>query len=261
MLPENTYNKNVVWSSDDSDIASVDQDGNVHFNMIGTTTVRCKTTDGSDLSATCSVKVGSLPIPYVNQKPDYPTGCEAASSCMLLKYYGFDITMKQMVNIIPRENLYKKNGKLYGPDINEKFVGDPTGYYTSEHPGYGVFSPAVTKALQQAIDERGGGYTAVKISGCSFAELKHQISTGHPAIVWATYKMQNPTKVNSWYIDTTGEYFEYPRGTHVMILAGFDKDTVEVVDPYGNGIQHYDMDLFEARWNLLGKQAIVLEAN
>lgn len=261
VAPDNTHNKNVKWSSSNTAVATVSDKGVVKAKMIGTATITCTTDDGSKKSASCSVTVKAMTIPYVSQLPDYPTGCEAASCCMLLKYYGFSITLEQMINIIPRKNLYKKNGKTYGPDINEMFVGDPKCTYTSANPGYGVFSPAVTKALQKAIDQRGGGYTATKISGCSFSDLLAKVSDGYPVIVWATYKMKTPTQVNSWYIESTGKYFEYPRGTHVMILSGYSKDSVVTVDPYGNGVLTFDRSVFENRWNLLGNQAIYLKKN
>ena len=253
--------KTMKWASSDKSIATVDANGVIQGRKIGTATITGTTTDGTKKTVSCKVTVNAMNIPYVSQLPKYPTGCEAASCCMLLKYYGFSINIDQMVNIIPRKNLYKKNGKTYGPDINEMFVGDPRYTYTSSTPGYGVFSPAVTKALQKAIDERGGGYKAVKISGCSFDELLEYISDGSPAIVWATYKMQQPTKVNSWYIESSGKYFEYPRGTHVMILSGYSSSTVTTVDPYDNGVLVFDKNTFEDRWELLGKQAIVLVKN
>lgn len=253
--------KTMTWTSSDKSVATVSSDGVIQGKKIGTATITGTTTDGTKKSVSCKVTVTAMDIPYVSQLPKYPTGCEAASCCMLLKYYGFSINIDQMVNIIPRKNLYKKNGKTYGPDINEMFVGDPRYTYTSSTPGYGVFSPAVTKALQKAIDERGGGYTAVRISGCSFDELLGYISNGSPAIVWATYKMQQPTKVNSWYIESTGKYFEYPRGTHVMILSGYSSTSVTTVDPYDNGVLVFDRSKFEDRWELLGRQAIILVKN
>lgn len=259
--PSNVFTKAMKWTTSDKDIATVDANGVVKAERIGSATITGTTTDGTNKSVSCKVTVTAMNIPYVSQLPKYPTGCEAASSCMLLKYYGFSINIDRMVDIIPRKNLYKKNGKTYGPDINEMFVGDPRYTYTSSTPGYGVFSPALTKALQKTIDERGGGYTAVKLSGCAFEELLKYIRDGSPAIVWATYKMQTPKTVNSWYIETTGKYFEYPRGTHVMILSGYSPTTVTTVDPYDNGVLTFAMSKFKEKWQLLGNQAIVLVKN
>ena len=259
VAPSNAYNKKVKWISSDTKVATVDANGLVKGVMMGTATITCTTTDGTNLKATCKVTVNAMPIPYVSQLPKYPTGCEAASACMLLQYYGFSVTLDEMIAAIPRKNLYKKNGKTYGPDINEMFVGDPRHTYTSSTPGYGAFSPVITKAMQKVIDKKGGGYQAVKISGCTFPELLQYISNGQPAVVWATYKMKKPTQVNSWYIESTGKYFEYPRGTHVMVLSGYSKDKVVTVDPYDNGVLSFSRSTFRDRWELLGNQAIILK--
>lgn len=56
--PNEAYNKNVVWSSDAEDVATVDQEGNVTAHALGIANISVKTTDGSDLSASCRVIVG-----------------------------------------------------------------------------------------------------------------------------------------------------------------------------------------------------------
>lgn len=74
--------------------------------------------------------------------------------------------------------------------------------------------------------------------------------------------MRIPTLVNSWYIknaDGTDRYFEYPRGTHVMVLIGHDSSKVYMNDPYLSGVKSYPLATFADRWNLLGKQAIIIE--
>ena len=200
-------------------------------------------------------------VAFVNQYPAYPTGCEAAASVQLLRYYGYNVTLDEMVKAIPRENIVIRNGRRYGPDINKKFVGNPKGTYTSGNPGYGAFSPVITKSLQKIINKNNGPHTAVKITGCTFKELLNEITNGRPAIVWATYKMFNPGSVNSWYIpqpNGSAKYFQYPRGTHVMVLTGYSDEYVWITDPILGKVS-YDISTFEARWNLLGKQAIVLE--
>ena len=211
-------------------------------------------------NASTSKKV-KLNVPLIKQIPSYPTGCEAASATMLLRFYGYNVSLDQMVAAIPRENLYKENGRVYGPSIYEKFVGDPRQTYTDARPGYGAFSPVITKSLNSVIAGKGGKHTAKNISGCSFSTLLSHLNNGRPVIVWATAKMQTPKYVNSWYIkDASGKetYFEYPRGTHVMVLSGYDSNFVYITDPiYGN--VKYSHSSFNDKWVLLGKQAIILD--
>lgn len=219
-----------------------------------------KTTASAPKPQRPAVKTVRLNVPMVNQFPNYPTGCEAASATMLLKYYGYNVTMDEMVAAIPREDLYKENGKVYGPSIYEKFVGDPRQTYTDGRPGYGAFSPVITRSLNSVIAKKGNRHTAKNITGCSFSTLLKHLDNGQPLIVWATAKMSTPKYVNSWYIkqpDGSEKYFEYPRGTHVMVLNGYDGQYVYITDPiYGN--VKYTYSAFNDKWVLLGKQAIIL---
>ena len=255
-FPQDTGCNGLSYKSSNKNNAYCDENGVIHAKREGSATITV--TSFNKKTCTFKVKVTKMNVPFVSQLPKYPTGCEAASCVELLRYYGYSITLDEMINLIPRKKLYYKNGKRYGPDINKYFVGDPRGKYASDNPGYGAFSPCVTKALQKAVDERGGKHKATKITGCSFKTLLSHISAGRPAIVWATYKMKVPTEMNSWYITETGKYFEYPRGSHVMVLAGYSDSTVTIIDPY-DGICRYNIETFEKRWNLLGKQAIVLK--
>ena len=249
-----------TFTSSDTSVATVNADGLVHVLKMGTATITAKTSNGK--TATCRINVTRMQVPLVSQLPNYPTGCEAASCAMLLRYYGYNFTTANMVSIIPRENIRYINGYPVGPDINEKFVGDPTCTYTSENPGYGVFSPAVTKALQYAVDYVGGDETAVCITGCSYNELLGYLADGYPVIVWSTYNMNVPTTVNEWYIDRGNgkyEYFSYPRGTHVTVLCGYDGSKVYMMDPYDNACLSFSSSTFKARWDLLGNQGVILK--
>ena len=73
--------------------------------------------------------------------------------------------------------------------------------------------------------------------------------------------MAQTRTVNAWYIKTANgdQYFSYPRGTHVMILMGYDANNVTVMDPYGGGTKVFSRSAFVSKYNLLGKQAIVLQ--
>ena len=203
-----------------------------------------------------------LDVPYVNQCPKYPTGCEAASATMMLKYYGISITLDEMIEAIPRENLYTENGRTYGPSIYEKFVGDPRKTYTSSTPGYGAFAPVVTKAINSVLENKGSNLKASNITDTSVDDLLTYVAEGKPVIVWATYRMGTPQTENVWYIkDEDGDYrFSYPRGTHVMVLCGFTSDYVYLADPYNSSsADAYSISSFRSKYKLLGYQSIVIE--
>ncbi len=58
--PSNASNKTVSWSSSKTSVATVDQNGKVTAVKAGTATITVRTTDGSNLSASCTVTVWQL---------------------------------------------------------------------------------------------------------------------------------------------------------------------------------------------------------
>ncbi|WP_461614873.1 Ig-like domain-containing protein [Clostridium sp. Marseille-QA1073] len=59
VLPEDTANKKVIWSSSDESIAKVDENGNVTAIKEGQVTITAKV-ENTDLTATCEVNVSKL---------------------------------------------------------------------------------------------------------------------------------------------------------------------------------------------------------
>ena len=57
ILPESATNKEILWSSNNEDVVSVNQNGLLTALSAGTATIEAKTIDGTELSAKCTVKV------------------------------------------------------------------------------------------------------------------------------------------------------------------------------------------------------------
>lgn len=57
IIPEYASNKTLMWSSSDTSVAQVSEYGNVTAISEGSAIISCSTTDGSELSATCSITV------------------------------------------------------------------------------------------------------------------------------------------------------------------------------------------------------------
>ena len=62
VLPDNAINKNVTWSSNNTDVATVDNAGNVHAVVAGEATITVTTVDGNKTN-TCAVNV-TAPATY-----------------------------------------------------------------------------------------------------------------------------------------------------------------------------------------------------
>ena len=57
VLPNNAYNKSVTWKSSNSKIAIVDKNGKVKALKVGNAIITATSTDGSNVSAQCKIKV------------------------------------------------------------------------------------------------------------------------------------------------------------------------------------------------------------
>lgn len=71
--PENATVKTVTWSSDDTGIATVDENGVVRGVAPGTTTIRVKSTDDPSKEATCAVEVTKIAVAGVSVEPSAVT--------------------------------------------------------------------------------------------------------------------------------------------------------------------------------------------
>lgn len=69
-------------------------------------------------------------FPVVLQMPELPTGCEITAMTMVLNYYGYMVSKEEMaveyLPTVPANLYYGSDGRLYGPDLNRYFVGNPT---------------------------------------------------------------------------------------------------------------------------------------
>lgn len=59
VLPANTTNKGLIWTTSNSKVVTIDANGNIKAVGAGKAIITCKTSDGSNKSATCSVTVTS----------------------------------------------------------------------------------------------------------------------------------------------------------------------------------------------------------
>lgn len=57
VLPEDAYDRSVVWSSGNNEVATVSQEGLVTAVGVGTADITVKANDGSEMSAICKVTV------------------------------------------------------------------------------------------------------------------------------------------------------------------------------------------------------------
>ena len=185
-------------------------------------------------------------FPTYNQFPKYPTGCESVSLYLLLKYYEVNVTIEDIINSVPKGALpYKNNNQISGGNPELEFIGDPRNNYS-----YGVYN--------KPIAEVGEKYKAGIISKTNFdfQKVLTLVRDNHPVLVWTTINLSKPFISTTWIYPETGEKISWIGGEHAMVIFGVTDDKVIASDPYTGTIRYFNQDLFETRYNYLGKRAI-----
>ena len=205
-------------------------------------------------------------VPYINQN-DIVYGCEAVSSTMVLQYYGYKISEKDFTDkyLIKKDFYIDVDGKVYGPDPNSAYPGNP--YIASgDNCGYGSYASSTANSIDKVLYP--ARHQTKVIIGMELSDIvANYIDRDIPVLIWATMDMREPKQGDSWiidYVDENSQYeigdeFVWIAGEHCLVLGGDDDDNYYFNDPYKNhGVIAYNKDLVNQRFNDLGKQAVVV---
>lgn len=195
-----------------------------------------------------------LDVPYIGQKNVLPTGCELVSAAMLLRYYGYQTSLDDLVDrYLDRAPLVRDGERLYGPHPSEAFVGDPR-----STQGYGCYAPVIERMLNRVLTN---GRRAVVYEGVSLAQLERTcLDQGRPVLLWVSIDMRETGPGTTWTIRETGQSFTWTKPEHCMVLVGYDDTAYYFNDPYNNnGLVSYPKAVVEARYRAFGSQAVAVE--
>lgn len=191
-------------------------------------------------------------VPLISQLPAYPTGCEAVSTVMALRYAGYPISVEEFIDdyLPTSRHFYMENGKHFGPSPYEHFIGSPR-----SSASYGCMAPVIEKALCAYIEDDD---RMKNVTNTSIADLCAQyVDNDIPVIMWVTMNMRETNPVNSWYL-SDGTRFTWPGNEHCMLLVGYDDTQYYFNDPYTGKLVAYDKTLTQDRFAELGRQALVV---
>lgn len=192
-------------------------------------------------------------VPYINQfKLGYPTGCEAVSATMVLKFKGYNVSTKDIIKNtkMGSKKHQKSDGIWYGANPFEEFVGEPS--LGLGKGSYGVFAKPIANAM--AVYAAG---KVTNISGCSENELFNQVSKGNPVVVWCVKNGGNLKEGVTWHYE--GGTFKELVGEHCAVLIGYDEDYVYLNDPSAGENVKQSKSKFISNWKQLFSQAIVVK--
>lgn len=185
-----------------------------------------------------------LDVENIDQNPELPNGCEITSAAIVLNYLGFDVDKVTLAEeYLPRYTPY------WEADPNVEFMGNPE----DELAFYCLPGPVVT-AVNAYLEDVGGNYTALDISGAPVEELYQWVANGAPVLVWATRAFSEPL-----YNYT----FQLPNGSwpysnsHCLVLTGYDDETCYLADPMLE-VETVARERFAESYRERGQYAVVI---
>ena len=215
----------------------------------------------------------AIPLPPAVMLPRPPryqqifiSSCEAAATHIALQMSGISVAERQLVSELPmdtRRPVYGAGGIVvrWG-DPYQSFVGDITRGDSWPVVGYGVYTPPILALLRRHGMDGSYGGAAMTVDA-----LRRAIDAGHPVLVWvpklSLYRMKITLKRLYWQT-WQGRRVPWNPEEHAQVLVGYDATGFYLDNPdyrrYSNGkwLWHYTLAEFQAGWDVLGDQAIVV---
>ena len=181
------------------------------------------------------------------QFPDYPTGCESVSLYMLLKYYGVDVTVEQIYDLLPRgpQPYEDENGIRHGGDPEREFVGDPR----SEH-SYGIFNEPMAQVARQFRPQ------VLTEKGVSIERIREILATGNPVLAWYVSAPKRDIMYRWSWLDENGKTVVWPGGEHAVVACGYDDTSITYRDPNSGTTVIIDYDTFAKSFTEMGGRIV-----
>ena len=186
-------------------------------------------------------------IAKINQySVGYPTGCESAALTILLKYWGVNVSIGQVVDVLPKgAQPYYENNVKYGGNPYIEFIGHPKNSYS-----YGVYDIPIQNVANKFKEGIING------RGMSMNEVLNVVRQGRPVIVWNSMNLSVPHYSDSWIYRNTGEKIRWLADLHAIIVVGYNDNQIITSDSLTGTIRYFDRKTFESRYNAFGKRAL-----
>lgn len=195
-------------------------------------------------------------FPIILQNPELPTGCEITALAMVLDYYGLQVDKTVLAErYLPKTeaSLYQgEDGRLYGPDLNKYFVGDPFSH------GMICGTEAIMTAADTYLEEIESDLRSKDLTGSSPEELYKLAAENTPAVVWVTIYMEDRLAPEQGWYTEDGEYVDWSTNDHGAVLVGYTETTVFIADPI-SGLVEYPKEKFESVFASRGSKSVILQ--
>lgn len=169
----------------------------------------------------------------------YALSCESRSAVDWARYFGVEIGETEFLTRLPLSD---------NPEVG--FVGSYYDYGGMVPPySYGVHAEPVAKLLREY------GLPAGGLKGLSLEELRAEIASGRPVIVWVIFGVSNGYALD--YTASDGQSIQVAPNEHTVIVIGYDESSITVLD--GAWVYARSIEQFERSWEVLGNMAVIYQ--
>ncbi|MFP7171720.1 C39 family peptidase [Terribacillus sp. FSL K6-0262] len=193
-----------------------------------------------------------LDVPYIKQRPELPSGCEATALAMALSYHGEAVDKLTLAREMPRNDVPAERNedgtiRIWG-DPEDGFVGDPFDNGITINPN----------PLKRVADKYRSGSLALYQQ--EFSIIETHTANGHPVLVWFTIHHDMPTS-RIWHTPA-GKAVQAPRPLHCIVVTGIDDEYVyfhdcESTEKSGKHVK-VEKDRFIRIYDAMGRRALVI---
>lgn len=176
----------------------------------------------------------------------YPTGCESAALTILLNYWGYNVSVKEVADLLKKgEAPHYENNVRYGGNPYIEFIGNPTDPYS-----YGVYD----KPIEDVANIIKPGI--INATGITLNEVLEIVKQNRPVIVWNTMNLALPYISDSWIYKKTNEKINWLSSLHAIVVIGYNDNNIITSDTLTGTIRYFNRQVFENRYNSFGKRAL-----
>lgn len=175
----------------------------------------------------------------VGYSQSYALSCESRSAVDWAHFFGVEISETDFLFRLPLSDNPEKG-----------FVGYYNDYGGQVPPySYGVHADPVAALLQDY------GLPADARKGLSLDELRSEIASGRPVIVWVIYGVSNGYALD--YTASDGQSMVVAPNEHTVIVIGYDESSFTVLD--GAWVYSRSIEQFHRSWEVLGNMAVIYQ--
>ena len=168
--------------------------------------------------------------------------CESRSAVDWARHFGINIGEIDFLNHLPTSD---------DPEVG--FVGNPDGIWGYMPPNdYGVHAAPIASLLNDY------GLTAISVKSLQWNDLRAEIASGNPVIVWiiggSNYNLVNGTP-HIYTAASTGNTTIVAPYEHTVIVVGYSPSEVTILN--GSQFRNIQLDQFLDSWSVLDFMAVL----